>query len=391
MAVRRICVITGSRAEYGLLYWVMREIADDPALQLQIIATHTHLAPAYGMTVHEIEADGFIVDERVETLLATDGPVAIAKSMALATMGVAEALARLQPDIVVVLGDRYELLAAAQAAMVARIPIAHIHGGEASEGQIDEAIRHSISKMALLHFVAAEAYRSRVIQLGEAPDRVFNFGAPGLDHLRRLPLLERDALGRALDVDLSDRYFMVTYHPVTLSDAPSGDTIAALLAALDAFPDVAVVFTGTNADRAGSDISRAIDDYVGRQPGRARCFTSLGRHRYLSALSHCAAVIGNSSSGLHEAPSLKTPTVNIGDRQRGRLKAGSVIDCGEDAEAIRAAIERALSPTFQAGLAAVVSPYGDDGHASHRIKETLKTVSLKGILFKRFHDLPSPS
>ena len=391
MAARRICVITGSRAEYGLLHWVMREIADDPALCLQIIATHTHLAPAFGMTVREIEADGFTVDEKIETQLASDTPVAIAKSMGLATIGVAEALARLDPDIVVVLGDRYELLAAAQAAMVARIPIAHVHGGEASEGQIDEAIRHAITKMAQLHFVAAEAYRQRVIQLGEAPDRVFNFGAPGLDSLHRLELLDRAALAEALEFDLGDRFLLVTYHPVTLSARPPGEAAAALLETLDGFPDAKVVFTGANADTAGREIARAIDDYVARAPARARGFASLGRRRYLSALDHCAAAIGNSSSGLHEAPSLKTATVNIGERQRGRLRAASVIDCAEDAGAIRAAIDHALSPSFQAGLAAVVSPYGDDGQASRRIKETLKTFSLDGILFKRFHDLPTAS
>lgn len=383
---RKICVVTGTRAEYGLLRWLMQEIGDDPGLKLQIVATGAHLSPDFGLTYREIEADGFTIATKVEMLLASDTPTGIAKSVGLGVIGFADALALLAPDILVLLGDRYEILAAAQAALVARIPVAHIHGGELTEGAFDDAIRHALTKMAHLHFVAAEPYRRRVIQLGEDPARVFNFGAPGLDSIRRLTLLGRAELETALGFALGAVNLLVTYHPVTLEDENPREAMAALLQALDAFPQARIIFTRPNADTHGRVINELIDRYLAAQPGRAAAFASLGQVRYLSAVCHAAAVIGNSSSGLSEAPALKTPTVNIGARQRGRLRAASVIDCAAEPAAIRAAIEKALSADFAPVVQAAVSPYGA-GDASVRIKEQLKQVPLAGLAVKKFYDI----
>lgn len=382
---RKICVVTGSRAEYGLLYWLMKGIADDPDLHLQIIVTGMHLSPEFGLTYRVIEEDGFRIDARVEMLLSSDTPVGIAKSIGLGVIGFADAIERLKPDILLVLGDRYEILAAAQAAMVARVPIAHLHGGEATEGLIDEAIRHAVTKMAHLHFVAAEPYRERVIQMGEDTNRVFNFGAPGLDNIFKLDLLDREQLEASLNFKLGKLNFLVTYHPVTLNDKSSSEGMNSLLKALDEFPEAKIIITRPNADTDGRLIIRMIDDYAARQPQRVVVFTSLGQLRYLSAITHVDVVIGNSSSGLVEVPFLKKPTVDIGDRQLGRLKAASVLECDETFEAIKAAIEKALSEPFQRSLAGVESLYGS-GNASFRIKECLKGVNLDGILLKKFRD-----
>ncbi len=383
---RRICVVTGSRAEYGLLYCLMKEIQDDSDLNLQIVATGMHLSPEYGLTYRVIEDDGFSIDARVEMLLASDTPVGVAKSIGVGIIGFADAFASLKPEIVVLLGDRFEIFAAAQAAMVARIPIAHIHGGEATEGLIDEGIRHAITKMAYLHFVAAEPYRRRVIQLGESPNRVFNVGTPGLDNLRRLKLLDRTAFEQATGFELGKPTFLVTYHPVTLSNTSTRESIENLLKALDHFTEARIIFTKANADTEGRIINQMIDQYVSRKPEKARVFTSMGQILYLSALTHVDAVIGNSSSGLIEAPAVRKPTVNIGSRQRGRLRASSVIDCEETEQGIISAIEKILSPTFQESLKSVVSPYGD-GNASVKIKEVLKEINLDDVLMKRFYDI----
>ena len=384
---RKICIVTGTRAEYGLLYWLMKEMGADPDLQLQLIATGMHLSPEFGLTYQQIEADGFTIDAKVEMLLSSDSPVGIAKSMGLAVIGFADALDRLKPDILVALGDRFEILAAAQAAMVARIPIAHIHGGEATEGVIDEAIRHAVSKMSHLHFTAAEPYRKRVIQLGEAPERVFNTGAVGLDNLTQLNLLNRAELEKALDFKLSPApVILCTYHPVTLSEDGAGYVLGELLKALDRLPSARVIFTKGNADTGGRVINQMIDDYALRNPERVAAFVSLGQVRYLSLLREVDVVLGNSSSGIVEAPTARTPTVNIGDRQRGRLKAPSIIDCDESADSILIAIEKALSPEFQKIAAKGETFFGEDG-ASKRIKQVLKEASLEGILLKRFHDL----
>jgi UDP-hydrolysing UDP-N-acetyl-D-glucosamine 2-epimerase len=386
---RRICVVTGSRAEYGLLRPLLDEIRKEPALQLQLIATGMHLSPEFGNTYRVIEEDGFDIDAKVEMLLSSDSPSAIAKSIGIGTLGFADTLARLAPDIVVLLGDRFEIFACAQAALCLRIPIAHIHGGESSEGAIDEAMRHSITKMAHLHFVSAEPYARRVIQLGEQPGRVFNVGAIGMDNIRSLPLLDKRALQKAIDFPLGGQNFLITYHPVTLKESDPREDMQTLLTALDGFPDAHLIFTLPNADAGGRVLIDMIHAYVARNPKRCAAFTSLGQLRYLSMLKLADVVIGNSSSGIIEAPVLRTPTVNIGDRQRGRLRAASVIDCSTDSDAITTAIQHALSPEFQATLAHMTHPYGDGGTAAKIVNE-LKAVDLHGLLLKRFYDLPEP-
>lgn len=383
-ARRRICIVTGTRAEYGLLYWLMKEVADDADLQLQIIATGMHLSPEFGLTYQQIEADGFTIDARVEMLLSSDSAVGIAKSIGLGVIGFADALDRLRPDILVVLGDRFEILAAAQAAMVARIPMAHIHGGEITEGAFDEAIRHAITKMAQWHFVAAEPYRKRVIQMGESPERVFNTGAPGLDHLANLRWLDRSELEGALDTPLRTPLFLVTYHPATLNSESPVPAMEQLLAALDQFSEATVIITHPNADTGGRALIHCIDAWVGRHADRARAFVSLGRPRYLSLMREADVVIGNSSSGLIEAPALKKPVVNLGDRQKGRLKATSVIDAAEKQADILAAIKKALSREFRATLAETASLYGS-GNVSERIKGILK--SARPSVHKSFFDV----
>lgn len=384
--MRTICVFTGTRAEYGLLRSLMRAIGDDPELRLQIIASGMHLSPEFGMTVTEIEADGFAIDERVEMLLSGDTPLAVAKSLGVGVLGYAEALHRLRPDVVVVLGDRFEALGLAQAAMLLRVPIAHIHGGEKTEGMIDEAVRHSITKMAHLHFVAADEFRQRVIQLGEEPARVFTVGAPGLDAIEALELLDRHQLEEELGFELRRPTLLVTYHPATLTPTATAPALDALFVALEQLPEARVVFTKSNADAHGRMIDRAVDIYVAEHPEQAIAFRSLGHTRYLSMVRQADAVVGNSSSGLIEAPALHTPTVNMGDRQQGRLRAPSVIDCGETPEEILAAIRKAVSDDFRQLAATSGSPYGD-GSAVPRIKDVLATYPLDGILLKRFHDL----
>lgn len=383
---RKIAVVTGTRAEYGLLYWLMKEIQTDEDLELQVVVTGMHLAPEFGWTYRVIEEDGFTIDAKVEMLLASDTPVAVTKSLGLGTIGFADAFDKLHPDIVVVLGDRYEILAAAQAALVARIPLAHIHGGETTEGVIDEAIRHSVTKMAHLHFVAAEQYRQRVIQLGEHPSRVFNVGAPGLEHIRRMTLLSREQLEAELGIGLRKPVFLVTFHPVTLSSASPAIAMKELLAALDMFPEASIIFTKTNSDPNGRVINELVDEYVRHHPDRTAAFESLGQQRYLSVMKEADVIIGNSSSGLIEAPALDKPTVNIGPRQQGRLRASSVVDCAESKDAIVESIRKVLSEDFQSMLSHVVSPYGD-GEVALRIKEVLKTFDLSGILIKQFHDV----
>lgn len=383
---RKICVVTGTRAEYGLLYWLMKEIDEDPDLSLQIVVTGMHLSPEFGLTYQVIEKDGFKIDEKVEMLLSSDTPVGIAKSMGVATMGFAEAFERLRPDLLVVLGDRYEILTAAQAAMVARIPIAHIHGGETTEGLIDEAIRHSVTKMAHLHFVAAEPYRKRVIQLGEHPGRVWNVGATAIDNIHRLKLMEKEEFENSIHFHLRRKTFLVTYHPVTLNKTGPYHAMKELLKALDTFKDAQIIFTKSNSDTEGRLINQMIDEYVRQNPERSIAYTSLGQLRYLSAIRHSDVVIGNSSSGLVEAPFFQKPTVNLGDRQNGRLKAESIIDCKENSDDIILAITKALSVDFQEILKHITSPYGT-GKVAQKIKKILKDVSLEDVLMKKFYDM----
>jgi GDP/UDP-N,N'-diacetylbacillosamine 2-epimerase (hydrolysing) len=381
---RKVCVITGTRADYGLLRWVMQGIKEAPDLELQVVACGMHLSPEFGLTYRAIEADGFRINRRVESLTSSDTAVGLAKSMGLGLIGFADALAELRPDIVLVLGDRFEIHAAVSAALVARIPVAHLHGGELTFGAIDDALRHSITKMSHLHFVATEEYRQRVIQLGEQPDRVFVVGGLGIDSIMRLDLLDRTELESVLEFKLCPRNLLITFHPETLALSSPADQLAELLAALDALDDTGLIFTMPNADAGGRELIRMIDDYVSRN-GNARAHTSLGQLRYLSCIAHVDAVVGNSSSGLLEAPSFRKASVNIGERQRGRVQAASVINCRADRQSIGEALYRLYSPEFQASLAHVHNPYGDGG-ASEKVVQVLQTHSLDDIVKKMFFD-----
>lgn len=385
--MKTICVVTGTRAEYGLLRWLMEGIRQSPDLTLQVIVTGAHLSPEFGLTYRDIEADGFVIDRKVEMLLSSDTSVGVAKSMGLAMIGFGDAFAELSPDLVLVLGDRYEIFSAAAAATIARIPVAHLHGGETTEGAFDEALRHSITKMAHLHFVAAQAYRRRVIQLGEDPARVFLVGGLGIDNILKLDLLDRGALEAALDFKLGPKNLLITFHPATLEQGAAAGQMDELLAALDTLPDTHLIFTMPNADTEGRALIRQLEAYVAGRPN-AKVFASLGQLRYLSAIAQVDAVVGNSSSGLAEVPSFRKATVNIGERQKGRLKAQSVIDCETDRESIKTALDRAYSAEFQASLGQVQSPYGDGG-ASQKILHILETHDFSGSLKKTFHDIPN--
>lgn len=385
--MRKICVVTGTRAEYGLLYWLMKEIQADANLELQVVVTGMHLSPEFGLTYKEIEKE-FPISKKIEMLLSSDTPIGISKSMGLAQISFAEAYTELCPDIVVLLGDRFEIFSAASAAMVARIPIAHIHGGETTEGAFDEAIRHSVTKMSHLHFVATEEYRQRVIQLGEGPATVFNFGAPGLDNISNLQLLSKDELENSIGFNLNKKNLLVTFHPVTLEQSTAAEQFQQLLFALDGLSDTHIIFTKANADTDGRIINSMIDSYVTANSSRSVSFSSLGQLRYLSALQFVDAVVGNSSSGLIEAPSFKIGTVNIGDRQKGRIKADSVIDCSPSRDEINGALQQLYTPRFQASLREVKNPYGKGG-ASKKIAGVLRTHPLTGLLKKTFFNLPS--
>ena len=385
--MRKICVVTGTRAEYGLLYWTMIGLANDPAIGLQLCVTGMHLSPEFGLTYKQIEADGFSIDAKIEMLLSSDTSTGISKSVGLGIIGFADTFEQLKPDIILVLGDRFEIFAAVSAAMIAKIPVAHCHGGEATEGLIDEPIRHSITKMSHLHFTATEEYRNRVIQLGETPENVCNVGALGIENINKLNLLSKENFEKAINFTLSDLNFLVTFHPVTLENATAEKQFSDLLAALDNYPNAHIIFTKPNADNDGRVIINMIDTYVQKNPGRAVSFISLGQLRYLSALKHVDLVIGNSSSGLLEVPSFQKATINIGDRQRGRIKAESVLNCEVDTQAIESAIEAALSKEFQRKLQTVASPFGN-GNSSVEIIKALKNISLDNIIKKKFHNIP---
>jgi len=382
---RKICVITGSRAEYGLLFWLMKQIEEEPQLTLQTIATGMHLSPEFGLTYQEIEKD-FRIDKKIEILLSSDTPIGVSKSMGLALISFAEAYDELKPDIIVILGDRFEIFCAVSTAMIARIPIAHLHGGETTEGAFDEAMRHSITKMSHLHFTATEEYRKRVIQLGEYPERVFNFGGIGIDNIKCLQLLSFDKLEKSIDFKFAKRNLMVTFHPVTLEKIPSQEQFQNLLSALDKFDDIHLIFTKANADMDGRILNRMIDEYVAENKQKSIAFTSLGQLRYLSIMQFIDGVIGNSSSGLTEAPTFKIAAINIGDRQKGRIKAKSVIDCEPTFHSIVSAITTLYSQNFQKKLAKIVNPYGNGG-ASVKIKNVLAKINLNGILKKSFYDI----
>jgi UDP-hydrolysing UDP-N-acetyl-D-glucosamine 2-epimerase len=384
MAKRKICVVTGSRAEYGLLRWLMEEIRADDRLELQVAATGMHLSPEFGSTYRDIEADGFRIDAKVDMQLSDDNPAGITRSVGLGVIGFADVMQDLQPDLVVVLGDRFEILAAVQSAVLARIPVAHIHGGELTEGAIDDAIRHALTKMSHLHFTAAEPYRRRVIQMGEEPSRVFNVGAAGLDAMKRVKRIARKDFESAIGMTLANPTFLVTCHPETLEERNS-ETVLALLDALGRFPQSRIIFTGANADAGGRTIDDAVMRYVAGRPERTVFRVSLGQQLYLAALAYVDVVIGNSSSGVIEAPAFGVPTVNIGDRQKGRLRSDSVIDCAPDVSEIAAAIERALSPEFR-DIARKTRPAYGTGDTARQICKVLADTSLDEIRRKRFYD-----
>ena len=383
---KKICIVTGSRAEYGLLSLLIKDIHEDPKLELQLIATGMHLSPEFGLTYKEIEKDGFKIYKKVEMILSADTPVAITKSTGLGMIGFAEAFADLKPDLVIVLGDRYELLSVCTSALFARIPIAHIHGGETTEGAFDEAIRHSITKMAWWHFVAADEYKNRVIQLGEDPARVFNVGGLGVDAIKKAKLLSKKELMEKTGIQFAKKNLLITFHPVTLEKRTSQKQFQALLDVLDDLEDVSFIFTMPNADSDGRIIKQMIDKFVSSRNDKSIKFTSMGNLNYLSTLQFVDGVIGNSSSGLLEAPTFKIGTLNIGDRQKGRLKAASVIDSKPTKESINSAVDTLYSKDFQEMLPSVVNPYGE-GQATEKIISFLKNESIPKEPKKIFYDL----
>jgi GDP/UDP-N,N'-diacetylbacillosamine 2-epimerase (hydrolysing) len=384
---RKIAVVTGSRADYGLLYWLLHEIKHDQSLELQVIVTGMHLSPEFGNTYKEIETDGFDISYKVDSLISSDSSIAITKSVGLGVIGFADAYSACQPDIIVLLGDRHEIFAAGMVALTMRIPMAHIHGGETTPAMLDDPIRHCLTKMAHLHFPASDEYAKRICQLGEDKKRIFCFGGPGLDHLERLELLSKTELEQDLGVELSKPFFVITYHPVTFQAGSIAEHYQSLLEALDNFENHTLIFTCSNADHEGREVFSILNDYKSTSSRKnIYVFTSLGFKRYISLVRFASAVIGNSSSGLIEIPHLGVPTVNIGDRQKSRLKANTVIDCKNDSASICDAIKTALSPSFQNNLLNIKSPY-KKGNVSFQIKEILKSYSLESILEKPFVDM----
>lgn len=384
--MRKICVVTGSRAEYGLLSGLMRAIQEDKELQLQVIATNMHLSPEFGLTYREIEKDGFVIDKKVQMLLSSDTPNATTKSVGLATIGFADAYEDLQPDLLVVLGDRFEILAAVSAALFFKIPVAHLHGGEITEGAYDDCIRHAITKMSHLHFTSTEAYRQRVIQLGEQPDRVFYVGAIGVENIKHVPLMSKEELEESIQFELGNKSLLVTYHPVTLENHTAESQCRNLLDALDEFPDYKVIFTLPNSDTDGRVIIRLIDEYVSLHPKRCMMTPSLGLRRYLSALQYVSAVVGNSSSGIIEVPSFGIPTLDIGDRQKGRIAAESVWHCGVSRQDIVEGLQKLLSPSWMVVAKSTQNPYDKEGTIAS-IHATIRSYPLQNLQRKSFYNI----
>ena len=382
---KKICVITGTRADYGLLRWVIDGLDKSNKLKLQLIVTGMHLSPEYGMTINEIKKDGYKVTKILEMLLSSDTPSGISKSIGLGIIGFADIFHSLKPDLIVVLGDRYEILSACIAAMTARIPIAHLHGGEITEGVIDESIRHSITKMSHLHFVATNEYKKRVIQLGEDPEHVFQVGGLGIDNIKNLNLLDKKELERALNFKFAAKNLLVTFHPETLQKMQSGIQLDALLTALKTQSDSKIIFTMPNADTESRILVSKIRNFCDKSPN-TKFFTSLGQLKYLSCLKYVDAVIGNSSSGLIEMPSFKKATINIGERQKGRICAQSVINCKADQISILGALKKVYSSRFQESLLEIKNPYGEGG-ASKKIINVLEKIDLKNLIKKKFFNL----
>ncbi len=390
MSIPQIAVCTTTRADYGLLYWLIREIAADPELDLLLYVTGSHLSPAFGNTVREIEADGLGVSRRIEILAADDGPTGASAAAGRAAAGFGEAFAQDRPALVVLLGDRFEIVPIAVAAVIHGVPVAHLHGGETSQGAVDEYFRHAVTKLASLHFTATEAYRRRILQMGESPATVHNLGAPGLDHLHRTALLPREELAGELGLPLDHPTLLVTYHPVTTEPGEAVRQIDAILAAIADLDTVQAVFTKANADPEGQAINARLAEFCSAQPERYRLFDNLGTRRYLSCLRHLSVMVGNSSSGLLEAPSFELPVVNVGERQHGRIRVANVIQVMCETAAIRQAVEQGLSVEFRNRLVGLENPYDrfNDGRVSARIKDELKAFARAPVTrCKTFVDL----
>lgn len=383
--MKKICVVTGTRAEYGILSDLMRMIAEDDQLKLQIIVTNMHLSPEFGLTYQEIEGDGFHIDKKVEMLLSSVSPNGIVKSMGVGMIGLADALEELAPDLLLVLGDRYEILVAAEAALMYRIPVAHLYGGEITEGVWDDAIRHAITKLSHLHFTSTEAYRQRVIQMGEQPDRVFWVGALGIDNIRREKIMQKEELEESMGFALGENSFLITFHPVTMEDNTAEIQCRELLAALEEFKEYKLLFTLANSDAQGQVINGLIRDFVREHPARAMSVASLGKKRYYATLRYVTAVVGNSSSGLVEAPCFGKPVLNIGDRQKGRIRGKGVVDCLPVKDSIVAGLQKVLTPKFREEAAKAANPY-EKPDTLRTIFEILKRVEPEKITRKSFYD-----
>lgn len=387
MIKKKICIVTGTRAEYGLLRPLIDKVVNDESMDLKLVVTGMHLSAEFGLTYKEIEKDGYNIDEKIEIILSSDSPAATSKSMALALISFSEYFTRVKPDLLIVLGDRYEIFAVATAATLAHIPIAHLHGGETTEGAYDECFRHSISKMSYLHFTSNDIHRNRVIQLGEDPSRVFNVGAIGIENIVNIKLLSKEELEADINFKLDKAYGMVTFHPVTLENNTSEYQIKGLLKALDKYKDMKFIITKANSDTDGRIINRILEEYSSTNKGKVLLSTSMGQLKYLSAMKYSSMVIGNSSSGIIEAPSFKIPTINIGDRQKGRMQAQSIINCEPVKEDIIDAINKGLDNEFLCKIKKMVNPYGN-GNTSNKIMNVINNFLKEDIsLKKKFYDL----
>jgi UDP-N-acetylglucosamine 2-epimerase (non-hydrolysing)/GDP/UDP-N,N'-diacetylbacillosamine 2-epimerase (hydrolysing) len=384
--MRKIAIFTGTRAEYGLLYWIIKGLHESADTELQLYVGGTHLSSEFGNTVQQIEQDGFPISARLDFLSSSDTPIDIAKSMGSALVLASETFQRNKPDLLVVLGDRFEAMAICQAAMLECLPIAHIHGGETTEGLIDEAVRHSITKMSHIHFTSTEVYRKRVIQLGESPEKVFNVGAPGIDNVKSLALLDRKSLSDSLDFDVMGPFLVVTYHPVTLDKNGAINALNNLLSVLATYSELKFIITYPNADTHGRSLIEVLQEFSRRYSDQVLLVQSLGQLRYISLLKHCELVVGNSSSGLIEAPAFNKPTVNIGRRQGGRLSGDTVINCDEDLLSISRSLKKAMTEDFKVRCDKSHNPYGNGG-SSRKILEIIKDIPLDNLIFKQFYNL----
>lgn len=383
--MRRILVVTGTRAEFGLLKPLIEKIDEHEHLQLQLLATAMHLSPEFGNTIQEIEQAGYKADKKVECLLSSDTAVGVTKSMGLAMIGFADAVEELAPDVVVILGDRSEMLAAASASLIANVPVAHIHGGETTEGAYDEGIRHAITKMSYWHFASTETYRKRIIQMGENPARVHKVGAIGLDSINNLDLLSRKEFEKSIGFELGARTLLITFHPVTLEKDSSAEQFQAILDTVDTLCDTKLVFTHANSDKNGRIINQMIEKFVNNHQETSVAFQSLGQLRYLSALQYVDAVVGNSSSGIVEVPYFNIPTINIGERQKGRVRAESVIEAEPNVESLKTALDLAFNSSFQQRVRNQEQIYGT-GESVDKIIHILANEPFDSIK-KQFYDI----